>query len=60
MSPERLHEHAAKALSHIRELRFSVATRQQSRVRMLRVAKRELARINTVLRQRIAETKSAS
>jgi ribosomal protein L29 len=60
MSPERLREHAAKALSQIRELRFSVGTRQQSRVRLLREAKKEFARINTVLRQRSAETKTAS
>lgn len=41
--------------SKIRELRFTVSTRQQGHVRQLRSAKRDLARVNTVLREKANE-----
>ncbi len=59
MSQDRLREQAGKIASEIRELRFSVSTRQQTRTNLLRSAKRELARINTVLRQHIAGKNNA-
>lgn len=37
--------------AHIREMRFKVATRQFSKVRMLRSLKRDLARALTVMNQ---------
>ncbi|MBD3251789.1 50S ribosomal protein L29 [Candidatus Uhrbacteria bacterium] len=48
-SPKRLKELEAKAAAQIRDLRFTVLTRQQSHVRDLRKAKRDLAQIQTVL-----------
>ncbi|MFA5130196.1 MAG: 50S ribosomal protein L29 [Patescibacteria group bacterium] len=57
LSPERLRELAATSAATIRDLRFTVSTRQQSHVRSLRHAKRELARINTILHQLVAGTK---
>jgi ribosomal protein L29 len=57
-SPKRLRELLDKAAAAVRDLRFTVSTRQQAHVRDLRKAKRELARIKTVLRE--AERKEQS
>jgi ribosomal protein L29 len=51
-SPERLREEASKQRALIRELRFTIGTREQAHVRDLRKAKRELARIETILLER--------
>lgn len=48
-SADRLREMIAKATAEIRDLRFSVWTRQESHVRKLRHAKREIARMHSVL-----------
>ncbi len=48
-SVERLREEAVKQRAIIRDLRFTIGTREQAHVRDLRKAKRELARIETVL-----------
>ena len=52
LSPERLRELINEAVTKIRDLRFTVSTRQQMHVRDLRKAKRELARLKTVLAQK--------
>ncbi len=54
-SPKRLTELLAKTAAHVRDLRFTVMTRQQTRVRDLRKARRELAQIKTVLKQKREE-----
>lgn len=46
-SAERLDQLAAEARGTIRDLRFTVGTRQRANVRDLRHAKKELARILT-------------
>lgn len=58
-SVERLREEAAKQRALIRGLRFTIGTREQAHVRDLRKAKRDLARIVTVLAQRSRSTPSA-
>lgn len=52
---QQLRDLARAAASKVRELRFTVATRQQGHVRQLRYAKRDLARMNTVLREKANE-----
>jgi ribosomal protein L29 len=54
-SPKRLNELLAKTASRVRDLRFTVMTRQQTHVRDLRKAKRELARIKTILAEKRRE-----
>jgi ribosomal protein L29 len=51
-SIERLREEAVKQRALIRGLRFTIGTREQAHVRDLRKAKRDLARIETVLKER--------
>lgn len=53
-SPERLRELLNKTAATVRDLRFTVRTRQQSHVRDLRNAKRQLATIRTILREKEA------
>ncbi|MBU1348639.1 50S ribosomal protein L29 [Patescibacteria group bacterium] len=43
---------AAELSADIRDLRFKVATRQNAKVRMLRNAKKDLARVLTALTQK--------
>lgn len=56
-TPKRLKELMAKTASHVRDLRFTVLTRQQTHVRDLRKARRELAQIKSVLREKEEATK---
>jgi len=51
-SVERLRDEAGKLRAHIRELRFTIGTREQAHVRSLRTAKRDLARIETLIRMK--------
>lgn len=48
-SREELTKMAADARAEIRDMRFKVATRQYTKVRSLRHAKRDLARVMTAL-----------
>jgi ribosomal protein L29 len=57
--PKRLNELLAKTETHVRDLRFTVMTRQQTRVRDLRKARRELAQIKTVLKEKQKQSSSA-
>lgn len=57
-SAERLNELALELRAKIRDLRFVVGTRQGARVRDLRQAKRELARILTVQNEKLRLTLS--
>lgn len=57
-TPKRLEELLAKALAHVRDLRFTVGTRQQTHVRDLRKAKRDVAQIRTILREKYMNEKS--
>jgi ribosomal protein L29 len=50
-SQERLQELALEARTKIRDLRFTVGTRQRANVRDLRKAKQELARILTLINE---------
>ncbi len=52
LSVERLHEEEAGTRLELLNLRFKVATRQLSDVAALRTARRRLAQILTVLRER--------
>jgi large subunit ribosomal protein L29 len=52
MSADRLRELIAESAEKIRNLRFTVSTRQQGHVRTLRVAKRDLAQMNTILHEK--------
>lgn len=52
MSVDRLRELAGEYAEKIRNLRFTVSTRQQGHVRTLRAAKRELAQLNTILHEK--------
>jgi ribosomal protein L29 len=52
-SAERLREEATNQRALIRGLRFTIGTREQAHVRDLRKAKRDLARIVTVLAERV-------
>ena len=47
-----LKQMAEELQAKIRDLRFTVQTRQQTRVRELRNAKRDLARIKTVMNEK--------
>lgn len=49
MSTVELNSKAAELRGLIRDLRFKVTTRQNSKVRSLRVARKDLARVLTVL-----------
>lgn len=49
-APERLNQMAAELRATIRNLRFTVGTRERTNVRDLRKAKRDLARVLTVSR----------
>lgn len=51
-SPKRLNELLAKTTESVRDLRFTVMTRQQARVRDLRKVRREIAQIKTILKQK--------
>jgi ribosomal protein L29 len=51
-SVERLREEATKQCAVIRDLRFTIGTREQAHVRDLRKARRELARIETAISER--------
>lgn len=48
-SPEELRRMATELRGDIREMRFKIATRQHNKVRTLREAKKDLAKILTVL-----------
>jgi ribosomal protein L29 len=54
-TPKRLNELLAKTATRVRDLRFTVRTRQQTHVRDLRKARRELAQIKTILKQKQEE-----
>ena len=58
-SVSRLGELQNEQVMKIKDLRFSVGTRQQTHVRDLRKAKRLLARINTVLQEQQKAMKAA-
>jgi ribosomal protein L29 len=58
MSTDRLRELIMESADKIRNLRFTVSTRQQGHVRTLRTAKREVAQLNTILREKELSTKS--
>lgn len=47
-SPERLDQLAGELRAKVRDLRFTVGTRQRSDVRDLRMAKKELAQVLTI------------
>jgi len=49
---------AAELRGNIRDLRFTVTTRQHSKVRDLREAKKELAKVLTLLRQNVKNNDS--
>ncbi len=57
---QQLRELARTTVSKVRELRFTISTRQQGHVRQLRNAKRDLARVNTVLREKANNEETAS
>lgn len=57
---QQLRELARATASKVRELRFTISTRQQGHVRQLRNAKRDLARVNTVLREKANNEETAS
>ena len=57
-SVRRLEEMASELRVAIRNLRFTVQTRQRSNVRDLRKAKRNLARVNTVMTEQKAKESS--
>jgi len=59
-SVERLREEATRQCALIRELRFTISTREQGHVRDLRNAKRELARIATVLAEKSKKSTETS
>lgn len=48
-SPEELRRMTADLRSQLRDLRFKVATRQHTKVRILRELKKNVARVETVL-----------
>lgn len=56
-SPEELRRMATELRGNIRDMRFKIATRQHNKVRSLREAKKDLARILSVLRE--LQTKSS-
>ena len=56
-SKEELTRMIAELNGNIRDMRFKIATRQHNKVRSLREAKKDLARILTVLRE--LQTKSS-
>lgn len=60
MSSSRLAEMIQATAKKIFDLRFTVGTRQQTHVRDLRKAKRELARLKTILAQKEQEEKKTS
>jgi ribosomal protein L29 len=49
-SSERLEQAAAELRAKIRDMRFTIGTRQRTDVRSIRHAKKELAQLLTVLR----------
>ncbi len=51
LSAQELQSRAAELRGLVRDLRFKVTTRQHSKVRDLRQARRDLARVLTVLNQ---------
>jgi large subunit ribosomal protein L29 len=46
---DELARHATELRAEIRDLRFKIATRQHAKVRTVRVAKKDLARVLTAL-----------
>lgn len=52
LSVERLHDSIGELAEKIRNVRFTVSTRQQGHVRTLRTAKRELAQMQTILAEK--------
>lgn len=52
MSVDRLKDLIGETTEKIRGTRFTVSTRQQGHVRTLRTAKRDLAQMNTILREK--------
>jgi large subunit ribosomal protein L29 len=57
LSVDRLRDLIGETSDKIRNTRFTVSTRQQGHVRTLRAAKRELAKMKTILREKeIAST----
>lgn len=54
-SRERLMELQGELRAHIRNLRFTIQTRQRGNVRDLRKAKRDLARLSTILTEQNAK-----
>jgi ribosomal protein L29 len=57
MSAERLHDLIGEAADKIRNMRFTVSTRQQGHVRTLRTAKRDFAQMKTILCEKEIVTK---
>ena len=49
LTPQELKQHAAELRGEIRDLRFNITTRQNAKVRDLRKARKDLARIMTIL-----------
>jgi large subunit ribosomal protein L29 len=58
-TPKQLNDLLAKTAAQVRDLRFTVMTRQQARVRDLRKARRELARIKTVIKEKGNQSSTA-
>lgn len=56
LSVERLRDLIGETAEKIRNTRFTVSTRQQGHVRTLRATKRDLAQMNTILRQKEVST----
>lgn len=52
MSVERLNDSIGELAEKIRNVRFTVSTRQQGHVRTLRAAKRDLAQMQTILSEK--------
>lgn len=52
MSVERLSDLIGQISEKIRNIRFTVSTRQQGHVRTLRTAKRDLAQMQTILSEK--------
>lgn len=59
-SPEELTRMMAQLHESIRDMRFKIATRQHTKVRSLREAKKSLARILTILRELPQDTGKTS
>jgi large subunit ribosomal protein L29 len=53
LSNERLHEEEENTQRELLNLRFKLATRQLGNPRELREAKRTLARVKTIMRERV-------